>query len=125
MAEVVLNNRADFTASYDGETIDFSSNTVATRILQGISAVKTANKEIWVNGALTYGVTLTNTSGETITSAVFTDTLDAAITLDQTTGVLVNGATAVYTYTGNVLTVNLPDLEEGETVTITFQVLQA
>ena len=42
-----------------------------------------------------------------------------------TYGVEINGAkTSDYTFTGGVLSVNFPDVSDGATVTVTFQVTQ-
>lgn len=127
MAEVILTNMGDFTAEYDGEIITFSSTEVKTTIVHGITAVKSADKSIWVNGPLLYTVVLTNDSGMPLTDGTFTDQLDIAlITLDEAHGIYINGVKTAHTFdAGGVLLVeHLPTIAPGESITITFQVLQ-
>lgn len=127
MAKVTLTNQADFAGSYGAAAnpVTFSSNQVSTTIIQGLTATKTADKEFWVNGPLLYTIKVQNSSGDTFTKGVLTDTLDSVVTLDTTFGVKINdAATSDFTFTGGVLSVNLPDMVDGGTLTVTFQITQ-
>lgn len=125
MAEVILKNYADVAANYEGEALDFRSNEVSTTIVRGLSATKTANKTFWVNGLLEYTITVTNDSGVELTGGHLVDDLDASIiTLDQTSGVFVNDVPVVFQYSANRLTVQLPDLADGESAVVKFYVKQ-
>lgn len=128
MATATLTNSVDFEGSYGAAAspVVFSSNTVTTTIVRGLTATKTADKEYWVNGPLTYTVTVTNDSGDIFTKGVLTDNLDVSlVTLDTAAGVRINNTpTSDYTIRSGVLTVNLPDMQNGETVTVTFRVEQ-
>ena len=127
MAKVTLTNQADFAGSYGAAAnpVTFSSNQVSTTIIQGLTATKTADKEFWVNGPHLYTIKVQNSSGDTFTKGVLTDTLDSVVTLDTTFGVKINdAATSDFTFTGGVLSVNLPDMVDGGTLTVTFQITQ-
>lgn len=128
MATTILTNSVDFEGAYGAAAspVVFSSNTVSTTIVRGLTATKTADKEYWVNGPLTYTVTVTNDSGDTFTKGVLTDNLDVSlVTLDTAAGVRINNTpTSDYTIRSGVLTVNLPDMQNGDTVTVTFRVEQ-
>ncbi len=127
MAKTTL-NQANFSGDYGAEAvpITFASNEVTTTIVTGLTATLSANKRYWVDGALTYTVTVTNNSGETYSKGVLADALDTAnVQFDTDYAVEIDGAkTSDYTYSGGLLSVNLPDVADGTTVTVTFQVTQ-
>jgi len=77
-------------------------------------------------GALLYTVVVTNNSGETYSKGVLADALDTSlVAFDTDYAVQINGEkTSDYTFTGGMLSVNLPDVADGATVTVTFQVTQ-
>ncbi len=128
MAQVTLTNQADFAGSYGtaASPVVFSSNAVTTTIVQGLTATKTADKTYWVNGPLLYTIRIENNSGESFTKGVLTDVLNTdLITLDSAYGVEINSSkTSDYTFTSGNLSIQLPDLEDGGTATVTFQVVQ-
>lgn len=128
MAQVTLTNQADFAGSYGAAAapVVFSSNSVNTTIIQGLTATKTADKTYWVNGPLLYTIKIENNSGDTFTKGILTDVLNTAlVTLDTAYGVEINASkTSDYTFTAGNLSINLPDLENGGTATVTFQVTQ-
>ena len=91
-----------------------------------ITATKTVDKTHWVNGPLLYAIKIDNNSGDTFTKGVLTDIIDTSLaTLDTVYGVEINGSkSSDYTFTAGSLSVNLPDVEDGGSATVTFQVVQ-
>lgn len=128
MAQVSLTNQAGLTGTYGALAVPvvFSSNSVTTTIIQGLTATKTVDKTHWVNGPLLYTIKIDNTSGERFTKGVLTDIINPALaTLDTVYGVTINGAKSTdYKFTAGTLSINLPDLEDGGSATVTFQVVQ-
>jgi len=128
MAKTTL-NQADFSGSYgEGNVpITFVSNQVTTTIITGLTATLSASKEYWVDGALLYTVVVTNNSGETYSKGVLQDTIDTAnVVFDADYAVEINGQkTSDYTYSSGLLSVNLPDVSDGASLTVSFQVTQA
>lgn len=128
MAKVTLVNQADFAGTYgtENQPVTFASNEVSTTIIRGLTAVKTADQTYWVNGPLTYQVKITNNSGDTFTKGVLTDNLDTALVAFNTAyGVKIdNSPTSSFTYSSGALSVTLPDMEDGATITVSFQVTQ-
>ena len=126
MADVNLINQANITGEYgDPATpISFSSNSVTTTIVQGLTVTKTADKTNWVDGPLTYTLVVQNDSGSTLSSGVVTDDLDTTLVDFNTTyGVQINGSASTdFTYADGQLKINMPDLATGNSTTITFQV---
>ena len=123
-----MTNQADLSGSYGALAVPvvFSSNSVTTTIIQGLTATKTVDKTHWVNGPLLYTIKIDNNSGDTFTKGVLTDIIDTSLaTLDTVYGVEINGSkSSDYTFTAGSLSVNLPDVEDGGSATVTFQVVQ-
>lgn len=126
MAERTLSNEATLAANYGGDNtpIALASNEVTTTLIDGLTFTKAADKQAWVNGTLTYTITINNTTGETLSNVVFTDALDTSLVNFNTSyGVQVDGtASTSFTYTSGTLTINLDNIATGTTKTITFQV---
>ena len=129
MAKIITTNQADFNGSYgaDAVPITFASNLVSTTIVTGLTATLSANKQYWVDGALLYTIVVTNSSGETYSKGVLADQLDTAnVAFDDDYAVQINGQkTSDYTLSSGLLSVNLPDVEDGASLTVTFQVTKA
>ena len=129
MAKITTENLTDFTGTYgtEAEPITFASNLVSTTIISGLTAVLSADKKYWVNGPLTYTVVITNNSGDVYSKGVLQDNLDTAnVAFDADYGVEIDGTkTTDFTITGGALSVNLPDVADGGTLTVTFRVNQA
>lgn len=125
-----LTNEAEVSGSYDG--VDVYDTTELSVELSAITIKKEADKKIWVNGNLTYTITVNNidesTPGIPATGVVVTDFIDPKIAKLVDGTVQINGTPAVsptqYTYdpiTG-LLTVMLEDMPAGSKHIITFQV---
>ncbi len=124
MADVLLTNEALISGLYDGDSVDVNTDPITTTIVQGLTAVKEADKDKWVDGYLLYTITLTNEASFPLTNAVFYDTLDVTKIVLVANSVKINNVAAPYNYnyiTG-LLTVVLPDVAVSETMVITFQV---
>ena len=122
-----LNNTANVSGTIDGQTTTLTSNTLGVNVINGLTAVKSADKTSWADGELTYTFTINNTTGQTYTSPVITDTLDTTLVTFVPDSVTINGSAATssqYTYNNSngLLTVNLSDIATGGTATVTFKV---
>ena len=127
MASVKLSNIASVVGDYDSVPTTLTSEAIITEMIAGLTIVKTADKQNWATGNLTYTVTITNNADSPFESPKFTDTLDPTlITLVENT-VQVNGSTAEYTYdpTTGVLTIQLETIATTENAVVTFQVQKA
>lgn len=126
MANTNLTNQVDIAGEYgdSASPISFSSNTVTTTIVQGLTVNKTADKTNWVDGPLTYTIVIQNNSGSTLTNGVLTDNINTTLVdFNATYGVQINSsASSDYTYNNGELKINLPDINNEAETTITFQV---
>ena len=122
-----LNNTANVSGTINGQTTTLTSNTLEVNVINGLTAVKSADQTSCADGELTYTLTINNTTGQTYTSPVITDTLDTTLVTFVPDSVTINGSTATssqYTYNNSngLLTVNLSDIATGGTATVTFKV---
>lgn len=124
MADVKLTNVADVTGTYDSIPTTLTSEAIITDLISGLTIVKTADKQNWATGNLTYTVTITNAAENAFEKPTFTDILDPALIKLVENTVEVNGATTEYTYdpTTGKLSVELETIATEGSTTITFQV---
>ena len=107
--------------------ISFSSSVVTTTIIKGLAITKSADKDYWADGPLTYTIMVENNSGSTLSSSTITDALDITkVTFNNEYGVKVDDV-AFYDYEiedDSTLIVTLPEIADTKTTTIKFQVNQ-
>lgn len=96
-------------------------------MLKGISITKSADKEVWINGTLTYKIVLNNETNEIYQSPILTDQLNNNLITFIDGSILIDGIKATsneYSYDedSNTLTIKLKDLNPYTSSTITFEV---
>lgn len=121
-----LTNSASVEGVIDDMPINLTSNLVTTMIVDGLTITKSADKDFWAGGELLYTIVVTNNSGNKLSSGEITDMLDTSmVALDGNYGVKLNETdTSNYKYDNGILTISLPELEDGMSATIKFQVIQ-
>lgn len=124
MADVTLSNIANVTGDYDAIPTTLTSEAVITEMIAGLTIVKTADKQNWASGNLTYTVTISNSAENPFEKPTFTDTLDPLLIKLVENSVKVNGTDANYTYDSEtgLLTVELETIAKDGSTEITFQV---
>lgn len=115
--------------TYDGLSTEMTSNSVSTQLIDDLSITKTADREAWVNGDLTYTITIENQSTTTpYVSPTVTDTIDPALATLVANSVTINGQPATspddYTFDAGtgLLTVFLDDVNPETSTIIVFKV---
>lgn len=124
MADVKLTNVADVTGTYDSIPTTLTSEAIITDLISGLTIVKTADKQNWATGNLTYTVKITNAATSAFEKPTFTDILDPTLIKLVDNSVKVNGTTTEYNYDSGTgkLSVELETIAIEESTTITFQV---
>lgn len=124
-----LINVASSLGTYDGLSTEMTSNSVSTQLIDDLSITKTADREAWVNGDLTYTITIENQSTTTpYVSPTVTDTIDPALATLVANSVTINGQPATspddYTFDAGtgLLTVFLDDVNPETSTIIVFKV---
>lgn len=124
MADVKLTNIANVTGTYDSIPTTLTSEAIITDLISGLTIIKTADKQNWASGNLTYTITITNAAENAFEKPTFTDILDPTLIKLVDNTVEVNGSTTEYTYdsvTGK-LSIELETIATEGSSTITFQV---
>ena len=124
MADVKLSNIANVVGTYDSVPTTLTSEAVITDLIAGLTIVKTADKQNWASGNLTYTVTVTNNAENAFETPTFTDILDPTLIKLVEDTVTVNDKTAEYTYnpTSGELSITLETIATSASSVITFQV---
>ncbi len=125
-----LLNTVSATGTYNGLPTAITSEAVAVQIVDGLTITKTADKQSWGNGLLTYTITIQNTAAESYATPVVTDVIDTTLVKFVPDSVYIDDVQAEssqYTYddTTHTLTINLSDITSGSSKKITFQVSKA
>lgn len=125
MAE--LNNTATAVGSYNSIPTSLTSNTSVVNMVEGLTLVKDADKKNWANGILTYTITINNQTDVTYVKPIVTDIIDTSLVEFIPDSVTINDVQATqsqynYEEASHTLTVNLDDVAENTTVTLTFSV---
>lgn len=123
-----LINIASSVGDYEGLSTEMTTEAVVTQLVDDLSITKTADRESWATGNLTYTITIDNQSDNPYETPVVTDTIDPtkATLVDGT--VKINGVPATspddYTFDAvtGLLTVNLADIASASTTEIEFKV---
>ena len=124
MADVKLSNIANVTGTYDAIPTTLTSEAVITEMIAGLTIMKTADKQNWASGNLTYTITITNGAEKAFETPTIKDILDPALIKLVENSVEVDGNTAQYEYSEDTgeLTIVLGTIEKEASSVITFQV---
>ena len=123
-----LINMASSVGTYEGLSTEMTTEAVVTQLVDDLSIIKTADRESWATGNLTYTITIDNQSANPYGLPVVTDTIDPTLATLVDGTVTINGVPATsptdYTFDAvtGLLTVNLTDVAATSTTVIIFEV---
>ena len=122
-----LINQVTSNGTYDNVPTSLTSNISVVNLVDGLTLKLEANKKTWLNGALTYTITLANETDVPYLSPVITDVLDTNFIVFVDGSVKVNGANLssdkyIYDKSSGLLTLNMDDIGANENIEITFEV---
>ena len=125
--ENTLNNTVTALGNYNNIPTSITSLASVVTMISGLTITKSADKEVWADGLLTYTIVLDNEATESYTSPVITDVIDTSLVSFVDGSLTIDGVTATsseYTYTEDTgtLTITLTDIVPSSKKTITFQV---
>lgn len=125
--ESELRNSVTSAGIYNNIPTSITSTVSVVTIIDGLYITKTADKQIWADGILTYTIIIDNQTEKVYESPKITDVLDnnliefinGSVTIDEVTA-----TSSEYSYNAleHTLTINLEDLDPSSTKTIKFQV---
>ncbi len=127
MADTTLTNKASVAGNYNSIPVALDTEAVVTNLIDGLSVTKTADRQNWATGLLTYTITVTNDAVSALEAPVITDVLDTALVKFVENSVTVNGVskTATYDEATGTLTIDLETIAAGGQSEVTFQVQKA
>lgn len=125
--EQTLTNTVRAVGNYDSIPTAITSTASVVTMISGLTITKTADKQVWAEGNLTYTIKIDNQSGKTYTEPKITDELDTTKVTFVENSVTIDGSTAdtsKYNFDSdtNTLTITLDDIAVTESCTVTFQV---
>jgi len=120
----LVTNTAQIDGVYKTLPATLTTEEVTTQMVSGLTVTKTADKQMWASGNLTYTIVVKNDAGDTFSNIEVTDVLDITKIALVANTVQLDGKTVTYIYTAatGTLSVKIPDLADDKSGTITFQV---
>lgn len=122
-----LENIASVVGTYNNLPTSMTSQALVVAMIDGLSITKSADKQSWVDGSLTYTIKIDNQATQSYENPVITDVLDNTLVDFVEDSVYIDGEKATasqYTYDSetHTLTINLSSIESNTSSTVTFQV---
>ena len=122
-----LNNTALARGNYNNVPTSITSNTSIVNLVEGLTITKEADKTNWIDGNLTYTITIDNQSDKSYEQPIVTDIIDTSLVDFIDGSVKIDNVTATdteykYDTTTHTLTINLKDITPSSNSTITFLV---
>lgn len=120
-----VSNEVIANGTYNSIPTSITSNTSVVNLIDGLTLSIDADKKNWTSGNLTYTITLKNQTALAYTNVSLKDVLDVTKIVFVTGSVKINDVEASsgqYSYDDgtNTLTINLDNVAESSTTTVTF-----
>lgn len=125
--ETTLSNTVKAVGNYNEIPTSITSAAAIVTMITGLTITKTADKNIWADGNLTYTIVIDNKSEKPYNTPEITDVLDGTLIDFVPNSVTIDGATAQpddyeYNEGTNTLKINLKNIEVSSSSIVTFQV---
>lgn len=123
-----LNNTVSAVGNYNSIPTSITSAASVVTMVSGLTIVKEADKEVWVNGNLTYTITVTNNTDTDYTDITVTDVLDETLIKFVQGSVTIDDQTSnnyQYDDATHTLTITLGDVASTNSKKASFEVEKA
>lgn len=123
-----LNNTVSAVGNYNSIPTSITSAASVVTMVSGLTIVKEADKEVWVNGNLTYTITVTNNTDTDYTDITITDVLDETLIKFVQDSVTIDDQTSnnyQYDDANHTLTITLGDVASTNSKKASFEVEKA
>lgn len=120
-----LNNTVSAVGNYNSIPTSITSAASVVTMVSGLTIVKEADKEVWVNGNLTYTITVTNNTDTDYTDITITDVLDETLIKFVQDSVTIDDQTSnnyQYDDASHTLTITLGDVASTNSKKASFEV---
>lgn len=125
--EQELNNTASAVGNYNEIPTSITSSVSVVTMISGLTITKTADKQNWADGELTYTIVIDNKTDKSYVSPKITDILDINLVTFVDKSVFIDDVlTTNYTYeeSSGTLTITLEDITASSSKTIKFKVIK-
>lgn len=123
-----LNNTVSAVGNYNSIPTSITSAASVVTMVSRLTIVKEADKEVWVNGNLTYTITVTNNTDTDYTDITITDVLDETLIKFVQDSVTIDDVTSnnyQYDDANHTLTITLGDVASTNSKKASFEVEKA
>lgn len=125
--EKILSNTAKAVGNYNSIPTSITSTATVVTMISGLTITKTADKQVWADGVLTYTIIINNNSDKPYSTPEIKDELDTtliefipnSVTIDSQ---IADSSDYSFDESTNILTINLNDIAISESKVVTFQV---
>lgn len=124
MAET-LNNTVKAVGEYNSIPTSITSAASVVTMIDGLTIMKEADKEVWADGKLTYTITITNNAEMDYTDVTVTDILDENLIKFVQNSVKIDDQTSgeyQYTDATHTLSITLGNIPTSSSKTASFEV---
>lgn len=122
-----LSNSVTAVGTYNNIPTSLTSNTSIVNLIDGLTITKVADKQNWIDGFLTYTVTIDNKTNTSYLNPVITDVINTTLVDFVEDSVTINSSPASsseYSYDSDThtLKITLAEVAANTDTTITFRV---
>lgn len=125
--EQELNNTASAVGNYNEIPTSITSSVSVVTMISGLTITKTADKQNWADGELTYTIVIDNKTDKSYVSPKITDILDINLVTFVDKSVFIDDVLSTnYTYeeSSGTLTITLEDITASSSKIIKFKVIK-
>lgn len=122
-----LANTIKATGTYNNIPTTLTSNTSVVNLIEGLTLQKEADKQNWLDGLLTYTITLTNSTENDYKDTQLIDTINTSLVAFVPASVTINNVSATekqykYEEENQTLTIQLDTVTASSEIKVTFKV---
>lgn len=122
-----LANTIKATGTYNNIPTTLTSNTSVVNLIEGLTLQKEADKQNWLDGLLTYTITLTNNTENDYKDTQLIDTINTSLVAFVPASVTINNVSATekqykYEEENQTLTIQLDTVTASSEIKVTFKV---
>lgn len=125
--EKILSNTVKAVGNYNDIPTSITSAATVVTMISGLTITKTADKQVWADGNLTYTIIIENKSDNSYNTPEIKDVLDENLIEFVQDSVTIDGQKASssdyeFDSSTSTLTINLTDIAVSTSKTVTFEV---
>ena len=122
-----LSNSVTMVGNYNNILTSITSNTLVVSIIEELTITRKVDKQNWIDGFLTYIITINNKNNTTFFNSIVTDIIDTSLVNFMANSITINGRPASkreYSYDGdsNILRITLAEVVANTDTIITYRI---